>query len=206
MSVSRERSLFKAQPSRRSGAYTRGNRRRQQPLRGNLQGKTAGGPVQKLSIPPAGFVDGLRPRSLPCPGVRSFPADSRQTPRRLWPFGAAGPGRGTAGRHRNEPNFRESLPERLCLPRHRTRHESLDYRDGGRALILHRRREDRLVAPPGHRIGREDEHCAGQFSAICEIELIQPRNEAPSMYREFPGAGHVGLQHMSCWTEDYQGP
>ena len=42
-------------------------------------------------------------------------------------------------------------------------------------------------------------------SGDLQIELIQPRNDAPSMYREFLDAGHEGLQHMSYWTEDYQG-
>ncbi len=37
-----------------------------------------------------------------------------------------------------------------------------------------------------------------------QIELIQQRNEAPSMYRDFLGAGREGLQHMSYWTRDYQ--
>lgn len=41
-------------------------------------------------------------------------------------------------------------------------------------------------------------------SGDLQIELIQPRNEAPSMYREFLDAGHEGLQHMSYWTRDYQ--
>jgi len=38
-----------------------------------------------------------------------------------------------------------------------------------------------------------------------QIELIQPRNDAPSMYREFLDAGHEGLQHLAYWTRDYQG-
>ena len=37
-----------------------------------------------------------------------------------------------------------------------------------------------------------------------QIELIQPRNDAPSMYKEFLDAGHEGLQHMAYWTNDYQ--
>ena len=35
--------------------------------------------------------------------------------------------------------------------------------------------------------------------------LIQPRNEAPSIYKERVEARHEGLQHMPYWTEDYRG-
>ena len=42
-------------------------------------------------------------------------------------------------------------------------------------------------------------------SGDLQIELIQQRNTAPSMYREFIDAGHEGLQHMAYWTNDYQG-
>ena len=41
-------------------------------------------------------------------------------------------------------------------------------------------------------------------SGDLQIELIQQRNDAPSMYREFLDAGREGLQHMSWWTNDYQ--
>lgn len=34
-----------------------------------------------------------------------------------------------------------------------------------------------------------------------QIELIQPRNDAPSMYRDFLAAGNEGLQHVAVWTE-----
>jgi catechol 2,3-dioxygenase-like lactoylglutathione lyase family enzyme len=34
-----------------------------------------------------------------------------------------------------------------------------------------------------------------------QIELIQQRNDAPSMYRDFLAAGHEGLQHVAVWTE-----
>ncbi|MBV9045238.1 MAG: VOC family protein [Alphaproteobacteria bacterium] len=37
-----------------------------------------------------------------------------------------------------------------------------------------------------------------------QIELIQQRNDAPSMYRDFLMSGREGLQHMSYWTRDYQ--
>ena len=42
-------------------------------------------------------------------------------------------------------------------------------------------------------------------SGDLQLELIQQRNDAPSMYREFLDAGHEGMQHMSYWTDDYQG-
>jgi hypothetical protein len=41
-------------------------------------------------------------------------------------------------------------------------------------------------------------------SGDLQIELIQQRNDAPSMYKEFLDAGHEGLQHMSYWSRDYQ--
>jgi glyoxalase/bleomycin resistance protein/dioxygenase superfamily protein len=41
-------------------------------------------------------------------------------------------------------------------------------------------------------------------SGDLQIELIQQRNAAPSMYREFLEAGHEGLQHVAYWTKDYQ--
>ncbi len=37
-----------------------------------------------------------------------------------------------------------------------------------------------------------------------QIELIQQRNDAPSMYMDFLNSGREGLQHMSYWTTDYQ--
>lgn len=37
-----------------------------------------------------------------------------------------------------------------------------------------------------------------------QIELIQQRNDAPSMYMDFLNAGREGLQHMSYWTQNYQ--
>ena len=40
-------------------------------------------------------------------------------------------------------------------------------------------------------------------SGSLQIELIQQRNEAPSMYRDFLSAGHEGLQHVAYWTEDF---
>jgi hypothetical protein len=41
-------------------------------------------------------------------------------------------------------------------------------------------------------------------SGDLQIELIQQRNAAPSIYQEFLDAGREGLQHMSFWTTDYQ--
>jgi catechol 2,3-dioxygenase-like lactoylglutathione lyase family enzyme len=36
-----------------------------------------------------------------------------------------------------------------------------------------------------------------------QIELIQQRNDAPSMYQDFLAAGHEGLQHIAYWTESF---
>src|SRR5258705_10291063 len=41
-------------------------------------------------------------------------------------------------------------------------------------------------------------------SGDLQIELIQQRNDAPSMYKEFLDSGREGLQHMSYWTRAYQ--
>lgn len=40
-------------------------------------------------------------------------------------------------------------------------------------------------------------------SGPLQVELIQTRNDVPSMYRNFLQAGHTGLQHVAYWTEDY---
>jgi hypothetical protein len=40
-------------------------------------------------------------------------------------------------------------------------------------------------------------------SGLLQIELIQQRNDAPSMYRDFLAAGHEGLQHVAYWTRDF---
>ena len=37
-----------------------------------------------------------------------------------------------------------------------------------------------------------------------QIELIQQRNDGPSMYKEFLDAGREGLQHVAFWSTDYQ--
>jgi hypothetical protein len=41
-------------------------------------------------------------------------------------------------------------------------------------------------------------------SGDLQLELIQQRNDAPSMYKEFLDAGHEGLQHLAFWTTSYQ--
>ncbi len=41
-------------------------------------------------------------------------------------------------------------------------------------------------------------------SGDLQIELIQQRNDAPSMYRDFLAAGREGLQHVAYWSKDYQ--
>ena len=41
-------------------------------------------------------------------------------------------------------------------------------------------------------------------SGDLQIELIQQRNAAPSMYLDFLDRHGEGLQHMSYWTTDYQ--
>lgn len=41
-------------------------------------------------------------------------------------------------------------------------------------------------------------------SGDMQIELIQQRNDAPSMYLEFMEAHGEGLQHMSFWSTQYQ--
>jgi len=41
-------------------------------------------------------------------------------------------------------------------------------------------------------------------SGDLQIELIQQRNDAPSMYQEFLDSGREGLQHVAYWTKDYQ--
>lgn len=42
-------------------------------------------------------------------------------------------------------------------------------------------------------------------SGPLQVELIQQRNDAPSLYREFLDSGREGMQHVSYWTSDYQG-
>jgi hypothetical protein len=40
-------------------------------------------------------------------------------------------------------------------------------------------------------------------SGEMQLELIQQRCDTPSMYRDFLGAGHEGMQHWSSWPVDY---
>jgi len=40
-------------------------------------------------------------------------------------------------------------------------------------------------------------------SGPLQVELIQQRNDAPSMYHDFRAAGRTGLQHVAYWTEDF---
>lgn len=40
-------------------------------------------------------------------------------------------------------------------------------------------------------------------SGEVQLELIQQRCDTPSMYQEFLGAGHEGMQHWSSWLVDY---
>ena len=36
-----------------------------------------------------------------------------------------------------------------------------------------------------------------------QVELLQTRNDVPSMYRDFIRAGHQGAQHFAYWTESF---
>jgi catechol 2,3-dioxygenase-like lactoylglutathione lyase family enzyme len=36
-----------------------------------------------------------------------------------------------------------------------------------------------------------------------QVELLQTRNDVPSMYRDFLRAGHLGAQHFAYWTENF---
>ena len=40
-------------------------------------------------------------------------------------------------------------------------------------------------------------------SGYVQVELIQTRNDVPSMYRDFLKAGNTGLQHVAYWTSNY---
>jgi Glyoxalase/Bleomycin resistance protein/Dioxygenase superfamily len=41
-------------------------------------------------------------------------------------------------------------------------------------------------------------------SGDVQLELIQPRNDAPSMYKDFLDSGREGMQHIAYWSNDYQ--
>ena len=40
-------------------------------------------------------------------------------------------------------------------------------------------------------------------AGFIQCELIQCRDDVPSMYRDFRRAGHTGLQHVAYWTQHY---
>ena len=40
-------------------------------------------------------------------------------------------------------------------------------------------------------------------SGELQIELIQPHDDRPSVYREFLDAGHEGIHHVAFWVEDF---
>jgi hypothetical protein len=40
-------------------------------------------------------------------------------------------------------------------------------------------------------------------SGAVQVELIQQRNDAPTMYQDFIKAGRMGLQHVAYWTTTY---
>ncbi len=40
-------------------------------------------------------------------------------------------------------------------------------------------------------------------SGPLQIELIEQRNNAPSLYRDFLEAGHEGLQHIAYWSDRF---
>lgn len=40
-------------------------------------------------------------------------------------------------------------------------------------------------------------------SGNVQVELIQTRDEKPSMYKDFKAAVGTGLQHVAFWTEDF---
>ncbi|OBB84378.1 VOC family protein [Mycolicibacterium peregrinum] len=42
-------------------------------------------------------------------------------------------------------------------------------------------------------------------SGDTQLELIQPLNDAPSMYKDFLDAGREGMQHIAYWSKDFQG-
>ena len=42
-------------------------------------------------------------------------------------------------------------------------------------------------------------------SGPLQVELIQQRNDAPTMYRDFVAQKGSGLQHVAYWTQDFDG-
>jgi hypothetical protein len=73
-----------------------------------------------------------------------------------------------------------------------------------------------ICQPPGvEHAPIQDFHSQGQPSPVdvsialansgtLQIELIQQRNNAPSMYRDFLAAGHEGLQPIAYWTTTFE--
>ncbi len=63
---------------------------------------------------------------------------------------------------------------------------------------------DRAPIEDFHYMG-EPSDCACSIalanSGALQIELIQQRNDGPSMYKDFLEAGREGLQHVAYWTE-----
>jgi hypothetical protein len=41
------------------------------------------------------------------------------------------------------------------------------------------------------------------YSGEVQVELIEQRNAAPSMWREFLDAGHEGLHHVAFWSREF---
>jgi hypothetical protein len=41
-------------------------------------------------------------------------------------------------------------------------------------------------------------------SGDIQIELIQQRNDAPSVYKDFLDAGREGMQHIAYWTNNFE--
>jgi hypothetical protein len=41
-------------------------------------------------------------------------------------------------------------------------------------------------------------------SGDVQLELIQQRNDAPSMYMDFLNSGHEGAQHIAYWPDDFR--
>src|SRR6185369_5607710 len=99
----------------------------------------------------------------------------------------------TGGHH--EPYLWCRLPERIYRAGYPRCHGSLGQRDGRRALVLYRVKTDYFR----HR-GKDsamEMSVALANSGDPQIELIQQRNDAPSMYKELLDSGREGLQHMS---------
>ena len=41
-------------------------------------------------------------------------------------------------------------------------------------------------------------------SGHMQLELIQPNDDAPSMFRDFLSAGHEGMHHWCVWPDNYE--